>query len=56
MTHMQESHDTNKNVNKKAKKMIYCLKKERYSATDLPFMFNHTAPIIFTLQARTRPF
>ena len=30
MTSMQESHDTNKNVNKRTKKkMIHCLNKER---------------------------
>ena len=39
MTHTQEGHDTNKNVHKKTKKIIYCLNKERFSATDLSFMF-----------------
>ena len=47
-THAQESHDTNKRVNKKAKNKntIYCLNNESYSATDLPFMFNDVSMAI----------
>ena len=40
MTSMQESHDTNKNVNKRTKKKNDTLPKQgTLSATDLPFTF-----------------
>lgn len=39
MTSMQESHDTNKNVNKRTKKNDTLPKQGTLSATDLPFTF-----------------
>ena len=39
MTSMQESHDTNKNVNKRTKKTYTLPKQGTLSATDLPFTF-----------------